>query len=186
MLRSLIIALMALTITSQMVRADEPGDDQQRRQGMQQGNDFRMPYAQNQMWGNNGGMIQNQSYQFGGGYNTYLMAGRGLPMGFRCVACFIRQIGWNFAEVIAQDPYLGYYRIWAGPNGRILIAAVNAIKVQTGMCGNLPFVPVPPPMPIRPLVGPQVLPVNPPGPMPGPVYNPAPPTGGNVARPPGT
>ena len=178
MRRSIIIALTALTITSQMGRADEPGYDQPRQQGMQQGNDFRMPYGQNQMWGNNGAMIQNQSYQFGGGYNTYLMAGRGLPMGFRCVACFIRRIGWNFAEVIAHDPYLGYYRIWAGPNGPIVIAAVNALKFQTGMCENLPIFPVP--MPIRPVVGPPVLPAN--LPFVPPVVG----GGGNVARPPGT
>lgn len=223
MRRSMVLFLAAwLTAAGSIAGADDSGESQQRPPPRRQrpypnynnggyGNggygynqQGPLPYGQG-AYMNQNVMLQNQSYAFGGGGQVFLAPGRGLPGTFRAVFCYVRLLPQNLAEVIAQDPYRGFWRIWVGPGGSTLIAAVNAIKMQTGMCDNLPLLPVPPPMPLCPGAGACgggynpgfPMPINPGGPGPGAGFGPGgvppmqPPIanpygGGAIARPPGT
>ncbi|MBX3020285.1 MAG: hypothetical protein KF799_01305 [Bdellovibrionales bacterium] len=128
-------------------------------EGYDQGYDqpVEQPYVQQQPQMQNNVVIQNQGYQFSPGA-AYLFAGRGLPNNFVCQSCIVNVFG-PMADIIAVSPY-GAYRIWQGPRGCNnvnLIQTVNQIKVQTGMCGNLPF------LPVQPCVYGGAPPVLPPG-----------------------
>lgn len=96
--------------------------------------------------------LYNPNYQFNGAPN-FFAPGYGMPANFQCSACSVF-VNYNWAEVIAYSGFGGGYRIWGGP-ANVVISAVNAIKMQTGMCQNLPFLqpPMPYPGPWGPMPG---------------------------------
>lgn len=173
-------AVAACLLFGLAAHADEPGPDYppQQDQYQEQG-DYQ--YGPGQVINNNNNItIVNRNDDFGlDDPSQYYVPGAGLPVGFQCVSCFVRMLNPAFAEVIAQNPGGLFYRIWAGPTGpynQILIGAVNAIKSQTGMCANLPFLPVPfarPPVIVAPR--PPVIIGRPRFPRPGPgIFRPGP------------
>lgn len=156
MLKILLSSVAAISmVAAASAYADSPDGDGQ----VQQRGQYPPPQGQYEDPGDGGyyddggydqGQYDGPVYQQNIQNDIYVIQG-GLPPGFECVACFVREFG-GYAEVIAQGQGgYGFYSLWsgaAGPNYAYLIEAVNQIKwnsenTPVKLCVNLPYLPVP-------------------------------------------